>query len=104
MGRSMIKRLVRVALKASERSARVLSTFPQFWHGLLSNRPDRYWPERHYMRGPGPKWREKHAHPPIIGCDEQLPSRACGMDGADESVRIAVLQDASRSRGIFRGR
>jgi len=21
-----------------------------------------YHPERHYMRGPGPKWREKHAH------------------------------------------
>ena len=21
---------------------------------------DRYHPERHYMRGPGPKWREKH--------------------------------------------
>jgi hypothetical protein len=20
-----------------------------------------YYPERHYMRGPGPKWREKHA-------------------------------------------
>lgn len=23
-----------------------------------------YRPELHYMRGPGPKWREKHAHPP----------------------------------------
>jgi|RhiMetdeSRZDD1v2_1073273.scaffolds.fasta_scaffold22351_7 hypothetical protein len=22
-----------------------------------------YRPERHYMRGPGPKWREKHARP-----------------------------------------
>ena len=22
---------------------------------------DRYRPELHYMRGPGPKWREKHA-------------------------------------------
>jgi hypothetical protein len=22
---------------------------------------DRYRPEAHYMRGPGPKWREKHA-------------------------------------------
>ena len=21
---------------------------------------DRYHPEQHYMRGPGPKWREKH--------------------------------------------
>jgi hypothetical protein len=23
---------------------------------------DTYRPELHYMRGPGPKWREKHAH------------------------------------------
>ena len=23
---------------------------------------DPYRPELHYMRGPGPKWREKHAH------------------------------------------
>jgi len=22
-----------------------------------------YRPERHYMRGPGPKWREKHTRP-----------------------------------------
>ena len=22
----------------------------------------KYRPERHYMRGPGPKWREKHFH------------------------------------------
>jgi hypothetical protein len=21
-----------------------------------------YRPEKHYMRGPGPKWRERHAH------------------------------------------
>jgi hypothetical protein len=61
MGRSMINRLARVALKASETIPKVLSTFRQFWHRLLSNRSDRYWPERHYMRGPGPKWREKRA-------------------------------------------
>jgi hypothetical protein len=24
-------------------------------------RLDRYYPEQHYMRGPGPKWLEKHA-------------------------------------------
>jgi hypothetical protein len=30
----------------------------------------KYRPEDHYMRGPGPKWREKHlriAHPPGAG-------------------------------------
>ncbi len=30
--------------------------------GLL----DPYRPERHYMRGPGPKWRAKHLTPPIV--------------------------------------
>jgi hypothetical protein len=29
--------------------------------GLVHNLSDPYRPERHYMRGPGPKWRMKHA-------------------------------------------
>jgi hypothetical protein len=29
--------------------------------GLLDDCLGVYHPERHYMRGPGPKWREKHA-------------------------------------------
>jgi len=33
-----------------------------------------YNPERHYMRGPGPKWREKHARP------GESPMRIDGMD------------------------
>lgn len=28
---------------------------------LLRDLANPYRPERHYMRGPGPKWREKHA-------------------------------------------
>jgi hypothetical protein len=48
------------------------------WWGLIRKRlmavvatcrPERheasYRPELHYMRGPGPKWREKHARPPF---------------------------------------
>jgi hypothetical protein len=27
---------------------------------LVPDKPDNYQRERHYMRGPGPKWREKH--------------------------------------------
>jgi len=30
--------------------------------GLRQRIFDSYHPELHYMRGPGPKWREKHAH------------------------------------------
>jgi hypothetical protein len=33
---------------------------PRWWR-LTHASSDRYHPERHYMRGPGPKWREKHA-------------------------------------------
>jgi hypothetical protein len=28
--------------------------------GLIRDFVDPYRPEQHYMRGPGPKWREKH--------------------------------------------
>ena len=30
------------------------------WHRLLDRTLDGYRPERHYMRGPGPKWHAKH--------------------------------------------
>jgi hypothetical protein len=33
-----------------------------FWGTLTKDMFDSYRPERHYMRGPGPKWREKHVH------------------------------------------
>ena len=32
------------------------------WRRLTGSSPDRYRPELHYMRGPGPKWLEKRAH------------------------------------------
>ena len=31
------------------------------WRSLPETWRHPYRPERHYMRGPGPKWREKHA-------------------------------------------
>jgi hypothetical protein len=31
------------------------------WRRLRQGMLDSYRPELHYMRGPGPKWREKHA-------------------------------------------
>jgi hypothetical protein len=30
---------------------------------MLRTLADPYRPERHYMRGPGPKWHAKHARP-----------------------------------------
>jgi hypothetical protein len=36
-----------------------------FWHEMTRDMGTPYRPERHYMRGPGPKWRAKHGLPPL---------------------------------------
>jgi hypothetical protein len=41
--------------------ARGLDVAAGRWRWLTASLFDPYRPERHYMRGPGPKWREKHA-------------------------------------------
>jgi hypothetical protein len=40
---------------------RILCTAARKWRRLTAPLSDPYRPELHYMRGPGPKWREKHA-------------------------------------------
>jgi hypothetical protein len=37
--------------------------FADAWRTLRRDLFGSYRPERHYMRGPGPKWREKHSRP-----------------------------------------
>jgi hypothetical protein len=41
------------------------SMFSAFWLELTRDIGGPYRPERHYMRGPGPKWRAKHGLPPL---------------------------------------
>jgi hypothetical protein len=45
--------LIRKALPAD-------APFVAAWQGLVRKLFDPYRPERHYMRGPGPKWHAKH--------------------------------------------
>jgi hypothetical protein len=42
-------------------SAASLVAAGESWRRLKKEIFDPYRPELHYMRGPGPKWREKHA-------------------------------------------
>jgi len=42
--------------------ARVLAPARHLWRDLTREWFDSYRPELHYMRGPGPKWREKRAY------------------------------------------
>jgi hypothetical protein len=42
------------------KAANLLATTGEFLRAQLARLTDPYHPELHYMRGPGPKWREKH--------------------------------------------
>ena len=35
------------------------------WRTVTTDLFDTYHPERHYMRGPGPKWHAKHRQPHV---------------------------------------
>jgi hypothetical protein len=48
-------------LFATPALGRVVGVTVQRWRGLAAPLFDPYRPELHYMRGPGPKWREKRA-------------------------------------------
>jgi hypothetical protein len=48
-------------LFATSTPARGPATIARRWRWLTTSLVDPYRPELHYMRGPGPKWREKHA-------------------------------------------
>jgi hypothetical protein len=47
--------------RRSDRRADVVMAVALVWRNLRKALIDPYRPELHYMRGPGPKWREKHA-------------------------------------------
>ena len=60
------------------------------WKQLRNGVLDTYRPELHYMRGPGPKWREKHdAHRRLD------PARATGR--YDKPARISGLSHSTAS-------
>lgn len=45
----------------SDATLNLFRILARHWHRHASHFSDPYRPERHYMRGPGPKWREKHS-------------------------------------------
>jgi len=58
----------------------------RIWRTLKKGLCDPYRPELHYMRGPGPKWREKHAN-------ASLPRNALALS----LILVPVADDASLS-------
>ena len=47
-------------LLAPHTPTRAVDVVARRWRWLSASVFDPYRPELHYMRGPGPKWREKH--------------------------------------------
>jgi hypothetical protein len=47
-------------MQKESKAPRIRESFADFWRALTKDMTGRYRPERHYMRGPGPKWHAKH--------------------------------------------
>jgi hypothetical protein len=50
-------------MAANRKSPGIGKAVAELWLTVTSQLFDSYHPERHYMRGPGPKWHAKHAGP-----------------------------------------
>jgi len=57
-----VRRITRSVFPASTFRVVLSAAGLDIWRRLRLGMFDSYRPELHYMRGPGPKWREKHAH------------------------------------------
>jgi len=59
----MTERLLNAVLALATGGAKAWAALKHVFMNA-SVQPRRYHPEAHYMRGPGPKWRAKHAKVP----------------------------------------
>jgi hypothetical protein len=57
----MFQQLVHVGYVLALAIVKANAAVVNAWRTTMANQVARYRPEAHYMRGPGPKWRAKHA-------------------------------------------
>ncbi len=58
----------------AEKILRVRKALVRLWQPIARELFDPYRPELHYMRGPGPKWHEKHAgETPVVSGLSEAP-------------------------------
>ena len=58
----------------ARKTAEQASDFASVVHNLIMDVRDSYRPERHYMRGPGPKWRARHRPRPGFDSEAVPPA------------------------------
>jgi hypothetical protein len=54
----MDRRFSNAMLSLASSALKLCTELANYWRTVLSDQA--YRPEQHYMRGPGPKWREAH--------------------------------------------
>jgi len=69
----------------------IFAVIAEAWTQLRNGFFDTYRPELHYMRGPGPKWREKHGAQTRSGVDIRTLRRASLQFGPRALDRIGHL-------------
>jgi hypothetical protein len=57
----MYQQLANLAYMITFAVAKARRAVVNAWRSEMADQTGRYQPEAHYMRGPGPKWRAKHA-------------------------------------------
>jgi hypothetical protein len=73
-----------IALQATS-----LAEFVESWRTLKRGLFDHYRPELHYMRGPGPKWREKHIAHGVEECANHPTYARAMLDSV--AVRASLI-------------
>jgi hypothetical protein len=56
----MDRQLLSIACALAFAIVKARAAIARAWRSAMGDRADRYRPEAHYMRGPGPKWHAKH--------------------------------------------
>jgi hypothetical protein len=68
------------------------------WRTLKKGLFDPYQPERHYMRGPGPRWRRKHAGDDLVDERTGMATSSRGGDSSRVASGVPIaFQAAGRS-------
>jgi hypothetical protein len=80
-----------------------LTAVQRYWRRLAGSLSDPYRPELHYMRGPGPKWREKHGITAATGGPAvALPQRRAPLRFTTNETTLARRALASQMVAICR--
>jgi hypothetical protein len=104
--------LQRSALAMSTSGCRSGMTFVvKLWRKLLRDFLSPYQPELHYMRGPGPRWREKHGAVstrdggiPAVGQPTEMNQRAAAQCHEVHAIATRMCRETKRLPAIeFQG-